>query len=394
MEVDEILAALQAIIDAASGRSLTEEEVTNYERLEGLLAQATKTAELRKRNTAYNTVTGAHLHVGTAKPDNGLMTAFNAYLRTGHPNADIAALRVTNEQSVGVSTAGGYTVPEEFRQKMVEVMQAYGGLADVTDSFSTATGAPLEYPSLDDTDNQGAITAENATVADGQDLTFGTVQFDAYKYTSAGAGTGLPLRVSVELLQDSAFDIAGLISRAMGTRIARKQAQHWCTGTGVSQPKGIVAPSLTANETLDVSDTIDYDDILDTEAALDPAYEQNAVWVMNKATWTAIRAVVDGAGRPIVMPQSSSGIGTAPAKELLGYRVVIDQGMPNLVDTAAYFAVLGDMREAYAIRRVSSMVVVANPYNRAAQGQIEYTAWERADGNIQNRSAYVILRNV
>jgi hypothetical protein len=27
-------------------------------------------------------------------------------------------------------------------------------------------------------------------------------------------------------------------------------------------------------------------------------------------------------------------------------------------------------------------------------GQVEYVAWERADGNIQNRSAYATLENI
>ncbi len=391
--IEDTLAALQAIVDAAEGRSFTDEEVGQYEALEKELAQTRKSNEVRARNQAYNTVQSV-AHVGVPKEDDGLERAYEAYLRTGQPNADISGLQVRNAQGEGTSAGGGYMVPPGFRKKIVERMVAFGGLAAEVDSFNTTTGNNIEYPTLDDTANQGDITAESAAVASGADLTFGTVPLGAYKYTSAGAGSNLPLRVSVELLQDAAFDVQGLVSRAMGTRIARKQAAHWCTGTGVGQPKGIVAPSLTADETLDVSDTIDYDDLLDTEALLDPAYEQNAKWVMNKAAWTQIRGIVDSTGRPLVMPNADSGIGGRPQKTLLGYPVVIDQGMPNLVDTAAFFAVLGDLKEAYVIRRVSNIVVVVNPYSRAANGEVEFTAWERADANIQMRNAYVILRNV
>jgi hypothetical protein len=58
---------------------------------------------------------------------------------------------------------------------------------------------------------------------------------------------------------------------------------------------------------------------------------------------------------------------------------------------SAKFAVLGDLREAYVIRRVSNVVVMVNPYSSAASGQVEYTAWERADGNVQNRAAYSLV---
>lgn len=394
---EDILAGLQAILDNAEGRSLTDDEAARYEALEGNLAGAQRTAQIRARNTAYNMpAPGQNLvYAGApAKVDDTLERAYVAYLRTGQANADISGLRVTNDQGVGTSTGGGYTVPPGFRQRLVEVLKAYGGLAAEVDSFDTGNGAPVEYPSLDDTANQGDIVPEGTAPTTGSDLTFGTVKLGAYKYDSVGP-SGNPLRVSFELLQDAAFDIAALVTRSLGTRIARKQAAHWCTGTGVDQPKGIVAASLTADNTLASSDTLTYQDYLDTEALLDPAYEQNAVWVMNKNAWVGTRGIVDTtSGRPLILPQAQAGMGGAVPKELLGYRVVIDQGMPTYTDTGAYFAVLGDLRESYVIRRVSDLAIIVNPYTRANQGQVEYTAWLRADGGVQNRSAYVIVKNV
>jgi HK97 family phage major capsid protein len=392
--IEDILAAQTAVVDAADGRSLTVDEVSAYEALEAELKGAQASNEVRARHAAYLTpVTNTYVHVGAPKQDDGLDKAFNHYLRTGQPNADIAGLAVRNEQGVGTSTGGGYMVPPGFRQKLVEVRQAFGGFAPHADGFSTDNGQPVEYPTLDDTDNQGSITAENAVFADGADLVFGTVRLGAYKYTSQGAGTGLPLRVSVELLQDAAFDVAGLEARALGTRIARKQAQHWLTGTGVGQPQGLVATNLTEDNELDTADTVDYDDLMDTYDLLDPEYEANAQWLMKKNTWSQIRGIVDGASRPIIQEQNQ-GIDGAPALRLLGFPVIIDQGMPTLSSAADGNCIaFGDFREAYVIRRVSQLAVVVNPYSRANYGQVEYVAWERADGNIQNRQAYIITQN-
>lgn len=390
--IEDILAEMQGIIDGAAGRSLTDDEVSRYEQAEARLATARKSEELRARNAAYNAVSPA-VHVGVPKPDDGLDKAFEAYLRTGQPNADITGLRVTNEQGVGTSAGGGYTVPDGFRQKLVEVRKAFGGFAAVADSFSTGNGQPIDYPSLDDTSNSGDITAENAQIADGDDLAFGSVKLGAYKYTAAGAGTGLPLRVPVELLQDSAFDIAGLVARVLGTRIARKQAVHWVTGTGVGQPLGIVASSLTDDDALTTDDTITYEDLVDFQDALDEEYDPFARWLMRKSTWSAIRKVEDGNQRPIIQ-NSLEGISGRPERLLLGKPVTIDEAVPAISTTAdTYIMAYGDFREAYVIRRVQSLVVVVNPYSRANFGQVEYSAWERADGNVQNRSAYKILAN-
>jgi HK97 family phage major capsid protein len=110
----------------------------------------------------------------------------------------------------------------------------------------------------------------------------------------------------------------------------------------------------------------------------------------------AVKRLEDDNGRPLVLPQAQSGLGQAPTRELLGYPVVIDQGCNAITadGVAGGFAALGDFREAYVIRRVAPFTLVVNPWSRANNGQVEYVAWERADGNIQNRSAYATLENI
>ena len=395
--IEEIMARMTAVMDGAADRDLTDEEVTEYEGLEAELKTAQRTQNVRDRHTAYNTVRvpAGVPRTRSADPDapSDLVKAFENYLRTGQPNTDISGLAVTNAQSEGASAGGGYLVPDEFQQKMVDVRKAFGGFDTVVETLNTSTGAPLEYPTLNDTANVGDITAESAVVASGADLAFGTVTLGAYKYTSAGAGSNLPVRVSVELLNDAAFDVQGLISRKLGERIARKQAVHWLTGTGVGQPLGIAASSLTADNTLDVADTVDYDDLMDTYDLLDAAYEGSARWVMKKNTWSQIRGIVDTAGRPIIQ-DSTTGISGQPVKTLLGFPVTIDEATPTLSSAADGNCILfGDFREAYVIRRVSNLVVFVNPYSRATYGEVEFHAWERADGTIQNRLAYVICQN-
>lgn len=384
MNKDEILAKLAEFNTIGETRSLTDDEYVTVKGLEADLQRAKDTEEFRARHQAYVTPVQAVVNLGTAKPDDGLERAFNDYLRTGQKNADITELRA---QGVGTDSAGGYMVPPGFRQKIVEVQKAFGGIASAVDSYNTDTGTTVEYPTNDDTANSGQITAEGANFAGGADLTLGTVNLGAFKYTSAGASNA-PLKVSVELLQDSAFDIESFVARKLGERIARKQATDWVNGTGTTLPFGIARAGLTANVTLAAGNAITYQKLLDIEAALDPAYEQNAVWAMSKATWQNIRAVVDGSGRPLIQEQATAGIGGAPQRMLLGYPVIIDQAFAANTTLSAKFAVLGDLREAYVIRKVGSPVVVVNPLSSAASGQVEYVAWERADGTVQNRNAY------
>jgi HK97 family phage major capsid protein len=391
--IEDVLADQRAIVNGAEGRALTDDEATRYEALEAEHRTVVRDAQIRARQAAYdapNANNVVHPVGASSKPDDTLDRAFAHYLRTGRANQDITELRA---QQVGTDSEGGYTVPAGFRNKLVEVRKSFGGLAAEVEEITTETGQTLEYPSVNDTANSGSITAEAAAFADGADLVFGTVNLGAFKYTSSGTGTTTPLRVSVELLQDAAFDIEGLIARALGTRIARKQAADWVNGAGTTLPFGIAHAGLTPDVEVNTDNTLAAVDLLDTEAALDPAYEANAKWCFSKDTWMKIRALDDANDRPLIFDAARSGIGGRPEKLLLGYPVVIDQAFAASTTDGAHFAVLGDLREAYVIRRVSNLVVARNPYSRMNNGQVEFVAWERADGNIQNRSAYKVLAN-
>jgi len=390
--IDEIVDEMRTISTAANDHTLTDAEAARYERLESALAAARRSENIRRRQAAYETPLpgdlSALVHVGQPRQDDTYNQAFNSYLRTGKPNQDLI-----NAQGVGTDPGGGFLVSPQFRQKLVEVRKSFGGLAAEVDSFSTDRGGDVEFPSIDDTASVGAITAEGAAFTTGTDMVFGTVAMKAWKYTSTGADANAGLRVSFELLQDAEFDVEALLARILGKRIARKQAVDWVTGAGTTLPFGIMHAGLTADVVLAAGNAVTYQKLLDVETALDPEYEQNASWVMNKASWMKARAVVDTTGRPLLY-DANAGIQDQPRRRtLLGYPVIIDQAAPSIGTLSARSVVLGDLTDAYVIRRVSEFAMIVNPYSRANFGQVEFVAWERADGNIQNRKAYALLQN-
>lgn len=390
MTVEEILEALQALIDAAGDQPMSEENMERYEELERQLAVARRDQEIRARQAAYTAPQILRRATTAATEDGTISRAFEHYLRTGIINSDITELRAQGE---GVGSEGGFLVPEEFRQKLIDRQVAFGGFAPEAETITTSTGSPLEFPTLDDTSNSGTITAESAAFSGGADLVFGSLSLGAYKYTSSGASNA-PLRVSQELLQDAAFDVGSLVARKLGERIARAQAVHWINGDGAGQPQGVVGSTITENQDTDVHDVVDYDDLADLEALLDPSYEMGAKWIMSKATWSVIKQILDGDNRPLIQANAQAGIGTMPEKSLLGYPVVIDQEMPDFPGAGnEHFIALGNWKEAYVIRRVQNLTIVVNPWTRAANGEVEYVAWERADGAVQNRNAYVVMAN-
>lgn len=382
MTVEEIVAALKAIVDGAEGRDITDEEAAQVAELEQKLETARRSQELRKRVNAYATPVQT-MTIATQIPDE-TARGFDTLLRTAKSDDWVQAA-----QSEGIGSEGGYLVPTTFRDKIVEKKLAHGGFAAEAEQFNTSNGNPVTWVTLDDTANQGAITPENATFAGGADLVFGQATLGAYKYTTGGAGN-LPLKISYELLQDAAFDIEAKLAGWFATRIARKQAVHFLTGDGAGEPLGLLTPKTAYDAATAATPT--YAELLATIHALDPEYRANAKWLMNDATLAVIRGILDGDNRPLLWGASDNMSMSPGGLMLLGHPVIIDQAMPSTAASGATkFLAFGDFKQAYVIRTVKQFELTVARELYMNNGQVGYLGWERADGTVQDANAYVVL---
>lgn len=388
--IEEITAAMTALVDGAADRSLTDEEVSQYEAMEKELQGAQRTENIRSRNTAYNTVQyPAGMPRTNPGPQDTYAKAFENYMRTGKVNADLERGPL-NAQSEGVPSEGGYLVPDEFRQKLVERLKAFGGIGGIAERYTTGTGAPVEWPTIDDTANTGEIVQEGNTFSAGADVTFGTNALGSYSYV-AGGGSSTPLRVSRELLQDTAFDIQGLLTRLLGTRIARIQAVHWATGSGVQQPLGLFTGRTPVQNAANTG--ITYEDMVSAIHSVDPEYRGNARWVMNDLTLAAVEKIKDGSGSYVFRGRDANMALGLNESTLLGYPLTVDQAVATVVNNSptVQWGAFGDIKQGYVVRDVKSVELLVNPYNRMANRQVEFTAWARADATQQDTNAYVTL---
>ena len=382
--IEEITAAMTALVDGAAGRSLTDDEVTQYEALENELKGVQRSEAVRARNAAYNVVrTPAGVPSASPKQEDPAAGLRN-YLLTGKVNGDI-----TNAQSEGVPSQGGYLVPDLFRDKLIEKLKAFGGFGSLADRYSTGNGNPVEWPTLDDTGNVGEIVQEGNTFSAGADLAFGSNSLSSYSY--ATGGTGGPLKIPRELVQDSAFDIMGLVTRLFATRIARLQAVHWISGTGVAQPLGALTGRTPVQNAANTGTT--FEDLIEAEHALDPAYRDGARWVMHDSTLKVLKKIKDGSGSYIWKGRNANMADGFNEQTINGYAVTIDQAMPVIVNNSptVQWGIFGKPNPGYVIRDVKDVEILVNPYSSMSTRQIEVSAWARADGTQQDTNAYVTL---
>lgn len=400
MDVEAILAQLQAIIDGAkvqnddgteTDRTLTDEEVARYEALEAQLVTAQRAAEVVKRNAAYRTVKTGVSFKATDTQEDTYSRSFENYLRTGQKNADL----ISRAQNEGTGSAGGFLVPDEWRGLIIEKLKNFGGLMNAAEKLNTSDGRPLAWWTNDEVlDTNAEITPEAGLWDTGADLTFGTRTLGAYKYTTVGASS-LPLKVSFELLQDSAFDLRGFIAKKFAERIARKLAKDLVNGTGVNEPQGIISTQGgIASGTARAAAAPTYAELLAIVHALDPDYRAGASWLMNDATLALVQGVVDTTGRPLLWNTSNDLSATLKDTTLLGFPVVIDQAMPTSTDASTNKSIVfGNLADAYIVREVKAFEMITLNELYAQNGQVGFMGWARYDGMVQDPNAAIISPN-
>ncbi|QHC16868.1 phage major capsid protein [Streptomyces sp. GF20] len=287
-------------------------------------------------------------------------------------------------QGVATGAAGGYLVPPAFRAKLAEAQKFLSSMRDSAEVITTETGATLPWPTADDTANVGAILAENTQVTE-QDVTFGQADIGAYTYTSK------LVRVSLQLLNDNAFDAESWLARKLGERIGRAQNAHFTTGTGTNQPEGVqtnagIGKTGAAGQTTSVT----YDDLIDLIHSVDPAYRLGgrAGWMLHDTTLATARKLKDGQGRPLWEPSVQVGVPDA----LLGYKYTVNQDMPAMAANARSI-LFGDLYAGYLIRDVQDVQLLRLSERYADFLQVGFLAFARADGTPQDTAAYKAYRN-
>lgn len=276
------------------------------------------------------------------------------------------------------TTEGGFTVPEGFVAQLEESMLAFGGVREVATVLRTASGNALPIPTVNDNSNTGAILGENTQVAE-QDIVFGQVVLNAYKYSSK------LVRVSAELLQDTAINLEGFIGGALGTRIGRILNTHFTTGTGSSQPNGVVTAS-GAGVTAAATDAVTFAELVNLYHALDPAYRAGAKWMMHDATFKLVKRLVDDQNRPIFV----SDISSAAAGTILGAPVIVNQSMATAAASAKTI-LWGDFSK-YLIRDVVDFTLLRLEERYADYHQVGFVGFSRHDGNLLDAGTNPIVR--
>jgi HK97 family phage major capsid protein len=276
--------------------------------------------------------------------------------------------RVMSKASAG---AGLNLVPTSFQNELIVALRDFGVMRQLGDVVTTETGEALQWPGFS-AHGTAAWVAENGAYTASDDTASQTT-LNAYK-------AGTLVKVSEELLPDSAFDLEAYFRGEFGQRIGILENTAYVAGDGSGKPTGVTTQA-SAGVTAAGAAAITADELIDLYHALSPPYRRNGAFVLNDSTIKLVRKLKDSDGQYLWQP----GLQMGQADALLGKPVYADPDMPAAT-TGLVSVLFGDF-SYYKIRDVNGIAFQRLNELYAENGQVGFKAYHRTDGKLLLTSA-------
>lgn len=354
---------LKAVLDKAKSeeRAMNEEEMTKFNALEKDIKDldATIEAEKRANNLEIVDYNKKKENEEQRAVEEAEERAFENYIRG-----------VVDEKRADVNlTVGdnGAVIPSSIANKIIKKVY------DICPIYQLATryniGGTLNIPYYDE--ETQAITMAYAT--EFTDLTSTSGKFLSIELK--GFLAGALSKISKSLINNSQFAIVPFVIDAMAYAIHRWIEKELLNGTTDK-----VAGLSTVTKKVDAASTtaITADELIDLQEVVPDAYQGPAIWIMNKATRTAIRKLKDGQGNYLLNKDVTAKWGYT----LLGKDVYTSDNMSAMAagKTAIYY---GDM-SGLAVKLSEDINIEVLRELFATQHAVGVVGWIEIDSKVEN----------
>ena len=362
-----LIMQVREVIDfaEAEGRGLDAAELSKINAIEADIAKADETVSVAQRSEerkveASVAAKGFIPAVSEERSATDIFRALALGEQRGHSFEKRAAL---------VPSAN--TVPKSFYDQVFDVARAAGPMLETSEILQTTTGSDLTIPTLT---AYSSMTLKGAGAAlDDVAPTYASITLGAYKY-------GGIIQAASELVTDAGFDLGSHLATQAGNGIGYAVNAALTTGSGSSQPNGIVTASAEGIVgATSVAGAFTADNLIDLIYSVDSATRRKASMglMANTASIGAMRKLKDTAGNYLY---GISQVGPGGQDTFAGFNVFEN---PHIADTAidAKSVIAGSL-DSYKVRLAGGLDV-ASSTDFAFQNDL--TTWRftiRLDGDL------------
>lgn len=293
--------------------------------------------------------------------------AFESYIRGTLDLETRADVNLTKSDN-------GAVIPSSIANKIIEKVKEMSPLFAMATHYNV--GGTLTIPSYDASTQK--ITMAYATEFTAIDSTSG-------KFTSislTGFLAGARSLISKSLINNSQFDLVPFVVRKMAESAAYWIENQLINGT-TNKIEGL--SKVTASVTAASATAVTADELIDLQETIPDVYQGGCIWVMSKATRTAIRKLKDGQNNYLLNKDATSRWGYT----LFGKDVYISDNMPDMAAGKRAILYLDPTGLAVKMTETPSVEVLREKY--ADQHAIGVICWMELDSKVENSQKIAAL---
>lgn len=280
--------------------------------------------------------------------------------------------------SEGTAADGGYLVPEEWANQIIEKRDDVTIIRPRATTIQMTTDT-LHLPQLA-TKPHVYWTAEKS-VKSTSTATFDEITFTPYtlaviivltKQLVADASVGLP------------SGIINYVTNLVVRAIATEEDRVFLTGAGTTQPTGLSA--YTFGATVSAANALTGDHIISAYYKLGMAYRADAVWIMNSRVIANIKGLKDTTNRYLFSDALTAG----------GYPTLLGRPVLESNQIGSSTIYLGDLKAYYIAQRegismMQSEEATVGGYSMFERNEVAVRVEERLDGELTDVNAFVSI---
>ncbi|WP_349948433.1 phage major capsid protein [Lacrimispora sp. BS-2] len=363
---------------------LSTEDTATYEKMEADVVNLGKEIERLERHAAIDLELSKPTSIPITNKPNGNPSGEEKTGRAGmeYRREFWNAMRkknyydVNNALQIGTDSEGGYLVPDEFEQTLVQGLEEENVFRTLATIIQTSSG-DRKIPVVA-TKGEASWVDEEGQIPESDD-SFGQVSIAAYKVATM-------IKVSDELLNDSVFNMEAYISNEFSRRIGAKEEEAFLVGDGKGKPTGIFNSTGGASEGVTTATAnITFDDVMDLFYSVKSPYRKKSTFVMNDSTVKALRKLKDNNGTYIWQPSVQAG-----QPDTVLNRPVVTSAYAPAIAAGGKVIAFGDFKYYWIADRQGRSFKRLNELF-AATGQVGFLGSQRVDGKLILPEAVKVL---
>lgn len=372
---------------ATDGREMTAEEqqrwndlLADYDKADKAVEAEERFEEIERRQAEQQFEQRTTTPQPDPKQSDEYRNAFQSYLLRGAMGITPEHRELFEKRAGITGLSAGVIVPETLASSIEIALKAYGGMFEAGSILSTSKGGDLIMPTVNNTSAKATVVAEYQQSTKSAP-SFGSETLKAYTYRTP------IVPVSLELLQDSAFDLESLLSSLLSESFGRGINEDLTIGSGTGKPKGIVNWA-TASDAKPAAAAITLDDIIDLIKGVDSSYAQRGRFMFNRNTLYSLVKIKDTTGRYIW--QEGAKDGTPPT--LFGKSYILNDDIED-IGAGKSSMLFGDLSK-YKIRMVKSFRMIRLNELLAEYLSIGLFGFARVDGILLDAGTHPVHKLV